>query len=292
MTIVRCCPLCASTRNKRAFPYSILFSEQVYFYYRCASCRTVFVDPLPNDQCFKQMYSKVSYHDAHYSDADSAVYRYSVKLLHQYSSVDSSVLDYGCGTGLFLKVAKDQGFRPSGIEFDSSAALAASEASGCSVFSVSEFECGIFDHCFDVIHMGDVLEHLCEPFSILSNLLQSLKPGGLLYVEGPLEVNPSPVYFASRLFGFFKHRLRPSHVNPGMPTHLFRTSARAQAAFFSTRFPQLRKEHWRVFETGWPYAQGPWLKRRIAHISQLLGGQRLLGFTFGNRFEAIYRLLW
>lgn len=43
---------------------------------------------------------------------------------------------------------------------------------------------------FDAIHLGDVLEHLPHPAS----LLRELEPlGGVFFIEGPLENNPSLV---------------------------------------------------------------------------------------------------
>jgi len=290
MATNRVCPLCGGGARKMTFPYAIQFSDQLFRYYSCNDCRTVFVNPLPDQQCIEKMYQKTHYHDIHYQDISASVYSKSVDLLCLYASSGSSVLDYGCGYGVFLREARFQGFHPIGIEIDPSAISAASKLSGCPVFSLDEFERRYSDQRFDVIHLGDVLEHLPDPFSALSNLLQWLKPSGLLYVEGPLEINPSPVYFASRFFGGVMHYFRPERIALGVPTHLFRTSASAQSAFFSNRFPGLRAEYWRVFETGWPYAQGPWLKRRISDVAQLLGGRQFLGINFGNRFAAVYRL--
>ena len=143
---------------------------------------------------------------------------------------------------------------------------------------------------FDVLHLGDVLEHLPEPASTLASLLPLLRQAGLLFIEGPLETNPSPVYWCARLFGAFKHRLRPALLGAGVPTHLFRTSAKAQSAFFRNRFPELQLLHWEVFETGWPYADGDGVKRRISDVALALGGREAFGYVLGNRFRALYRL--
>ena len=47
--------------------------------------------------------------------------------------------------------------------------------------------------------------------------------------------------------------------------------------------------YWEIEETGWPYASGGFIKRRIADVARALGGVSVLGTTFGNRFRAIYR---
>ena len=56
------------------------------------------------------MYSKASYHDAHYVDCESALYGSSAKLLRDFLPAGAGVLDYGCGLGLFLKALKVEGF--------------------------------------------------------------------------------------------------------------------------------------------------------------------------------------
>jgi hypothetical protein len=45
-----------------------------------------------------------------------------------------------------------------------------------------------------------------------------------------------------------------------------------------------------VHETGWPYANGGALKRAIAGAAASLGGRKIFGVTFGNRFCGLFRL--
>jgi SAM-dependent methyltransferase len=237
------------------------------------------------------MYGKAVYHDAHYAAPDLTSYSQAAALLAHYAQSGSSVLDYGCGVGHFLQAVKAQGFLPYGVEFDKAAAVSAAASVGCPVFTVADLERECSPQSFDVLHLGDVLEHLPDPGGTLAGLLPLLKPGALLFVEGPLEINPSPVYWCVRLFGGLKHRLRPGLIGAGVPTHLFRTSAKAQSDFFKDRFPGLQLLNWQVTESGWPYAERHGLKRRIADVALLLGGRKILGFDLGNRFQALYGLI-
>ena len=110
----------------------------------------------------------------------------------------------------------------------------------------------------------------------------------MLFVEGPLEINPSPVYWAAHLFGAIKRMVRPEFVASHSPTHLFRTNAKQQIAFFSRVEPSLDLKHWHVYETGWSYASGGAVKRLIAGLAIRLSGKEIVGSAFGNRFRGVF----
>jgi SAM-dependent methyltransferase len=285
----RPCPLCAATATSEAFPYKIEFDGQCFDYLRCRACRSVFVNPVPSDQTFAKMYAKSEYHDCHYSECGSPHYQSAVKLLRRFANEGASVLDYGCGFGHFLAAARAGGFVATGVEFDADAAALAQRTSGCNVFCTAEFHAQPNALLFDVLHLGDVLEHLPYPAVIQLKLHSHLRPGGLLFVEGPLEENPSPVYWAIRLFGTVKHWLRPNFVGKGKPTHLFRTGGPQQLEFFRRLDPSLRLLHWEIYETAWPYAEGGLIKRTIAWVALLVGGMKFGSTTFGNRFAGVFR---
>jgi SAM-dependent methyltransferase len=189
--------------------------------------------------------------------------------------------------GSFLKTCTSQGLVPFGVEFDGEAALFAAQNANCEAMSVEAFSKLTKTPSFDAIHMGDVLEHLPDPVATLTHLLGFLKPGGVLFIEGPLEVNPSPVFWAARIFGAVKRVLKPTFMSYHTPTHLFRTDANAQKAFFTRVDKGLSMGHWEVYETGWPYGSGGLIKRSIAALAVLMGGHHFAGASFGNRFKAI-----
>jgi 2-polyprenyl-3-methyl-5-hydroxy-6-metoxy-1,4-benzoquinol methylase len=271
------------------FPWSINFEGTHFNYFQCLSCKTVFINPIPDKNTLAKIYTKSDYHDCHYLSEDISGYDSSVKLLLPYLQRDASILDYGCGFGHFLKAAKEAGFKASGVEFDSDAAKIAALRSGCEVFSLEDF-LGERDYRrFDSIHMGDVLEHLPDPATTLKSLLSYLKPKGILFIEGPLETNPSPVYWAAYIFSMTKRLIRPKFVGQGTPTHLFRTNAKQQLAFLNLIEPNLERLHWEIHETGWPYSDQGAIKNTIARLSKLIGGRRFGGTIFGNRFTGIFR---
>lgn len=242
---------------------------------------------MPDESTFARMYAKLAYHDRHYDGGEGVDYAESVRLLRQHIEPGATVLDYGCGVGGFLKALKSQGFVPVGVEFDRDAALFAARNSNCEAMPVEAFGTLSRVPRFEAIHMGDVLEHLPDPGATLRHLLGFLKPGGILFIEGPLETNPSPVFWAARIFGAVKRLVKPTFVPDDPPTHLFRTNANAQKAFFTRVDYGLSMRHWQVYETGWPYASGGLMKRSIASLAVWIDGRHFGGTTFGNRFKAI-----
>jgi SAM-dependent methyltransferase len=234
------------------------------------------------------MYSGIFYHDFFYESSDGNAFTPSVQLLKQYLTAGASVLDYGCGYGFFLKALGAAGFIPFGVEFHKKTADVAAQRAGCEAISVDDFQSLPVKPMFDAIFITDVLEHLPAPAETLKDLLVHLKPGGILYVEGPLEINPSPVYWASWLFGTIKRLVRPALIAQHPPFHLFRTGERQQLAFFSRVELGLEIKHWQVYETGWPYVKAGVIKGAIAAIAMRLGRKKLFGMTFGNRFRGVF----
>jgi len=283
----RDCPLCGARPKRLSFPYATFFNSIQFCYLKCSTCKSVFVDPLPDEQTFAQMYAKSSYHDCYYDGTDGADYEDSARLLRKYLEPSSTVLDYGCGMGSFLRACRSQGLEPVGVEFDQDTAKFAASNANCQVLTVQAFSKLSTRFAFDAIHLGDVLEHLPKPMETLALLLKFLKPGGVLFVEGPIEENPSLVLWAVKIFGQLKHFLKPKFMPNDPPTHLFRTNAHSQKAFLMRVNQGLTMCHWQIYETGWPYKSGGVIKSYIAKSAIFLSGRHIKDMTYGNRFKAL-----
>lgn len=99
--------------------------------------------------------------------------------------VDKNYLDIGCGVGWSLLVARDMGFETFGIEPMLPAATYASNTLGVNVagaFFSPELFPGI---SFDLIVMDQVLEHVPQPRAVLQDVVERLKPGGILFLGVP-----------------------------------------------------------------------------------------------------------
>ncbi|MEW6676508.1 MAG: class I SAM-dependent methyltransferase [Pseudomonadota bacterium] len=106
------------------------------------------------------------------------------------------LLDVGCGTGAFLTVARQAGWRVQGVEVGVASSRHAREALGLDVQRGSLYDFEPAAGGYDAISLIEVIEHLQDPRSALQRIHGWLKPGGVLLVTTP---NVDSLY--RRLFG-------------------------------------------------------------------------------------------
>lgn len=98
------------------------------------------------------------------------------------------VLEVGCSTGYLTKTLVDRGCDVVGVEIDRAAAAKA-ETWAERVVVGNLDESGVWDEVkdesFDVIVVGDVLEHLRDPLASLRQAARKLKPSGFIVTSLP-----------------------------------------------------------------------------------------------------------
>jgi len=293
--MTRACPICGGEAKGRAFPFSTDWNGKCFAYLACDPCNATFVDPVPDAADFAVMYSKANYHDEHYSVVAIERYRQSIRLLKGLVGDQIRLLDFGCGNGSFIGAGRLEGVDCAGVEIDPETIAFAKANSGCPVMTLEEMK--VSGRMFDVIHLGDVLEHLPQPSDLLKDIEYLLAPGGRFFIEGPLENNASLVYSSARLFATIGRLLGRAQRGSRTPTHLFRVDSVNQRAFFTDRMGY-KELYFSIHETGWPYyiIGKPFrlsprflLKSAIGRAAIALGGRATpWGGTFGNRFAALY----
>lgn len=80
-----------------------------------------------------------------------------------------SVLDYGCGTGLFVEFLKRNGF----------------DAVGFDPYIPTFFDRSILERTYDFITSQDVIEHVSEPRELVQEYMRLMNKGGMLFVGTP-----------------------------------------------------------------------------------------------------------
>ena len=107
-----------------------------------------------------------------------------LKLISDYSNKGKTLLDFGCGTGDFLQVAKDNGWDVLGIEPNNEARKIANYKTNNSVYDSDSFS-KLENSSFDVITLWHVLEHVPNLKEHISTLKKLLKPNGTLIIAVP-----------------------------------------------------------------------------------------------------------
>jgi len=97
------------------------------------------------------------------------------------------ILDIGCGSGALGSFFKhEQQCEVYGIEINESAFIEASKKLDLVLKANVEIIDLPFEvNFFDVIILGDVLEHLISPINTINKLLKVLKPGGKIHITVP-----------------------------------------------------------------------------------------------------------
>ena len=94
------------------------------------------------------------------------------------------LLDVGCGNGDFLVLAAEVGWDAKGVEPDPKA-LDVARSRGVKVIQGSLDEIKKTGELYDVITMSHVIEHVHDPAAFVRLAFESLKSGGVLYIDTP-----------------------------------------------------------------------------------------------------------
>jgi 2-polyprenyl-3-methyl-5-hydroxy-6-metoxy-1,4-benzoquinol methylase len=110
-----------------------------------------------------------------------------LKLINSFKTADKNLLDVGCGTGDFLLVCKNNGWKVTGVEPNAKAKIAAeNKLNGKSASEIYPEINQINNEAqFDVITLWHVLEHVPNLEAYISILKKLLKPDGILIVAVP-----------------------------------------------------------------------------------------------------------
>ena len=167
---------------------------------RCAGCGLVRADPLPS------MDEKVAVETLGYTDEtaypevrdffanchrdfveDPVIrgMRRNLTDLEQVLGGTGRLLDVGAGTGIFMHLARERGWEPTGVDICPLTADKAEREFGVRI-AVGPFEQHEFDsRRFDAVTMLDVLEHVHDPLASLRRVHALLRPGGAVCIAVP-----------------------------------------------------------------------------------------------------------
>jgi len=226
------CKVCRSSRLRQR-PFGYDFDGRWLQAWECLDCKTIFLHPQPTQEELVDLYTREYFesdfrcgHAGSYFDSASLSTTADEGLLREIKKYKPSgeFLEVGCAGGRFLNAARNAGYRVSGVEVSEDAARFAYEEFGLEVFRGEVLEAHYPPDKFDVVFMGDVLEHLPDPLATLREINRIVKVGGLLVIECPMQTNTmfSRVGFAiySMLGRTATVHLPPYHLFEYRPTSM------------------------------------------------------------------------
>lgn len=178
-------PNCLICGNSSKF----LMTKDGYDEYVCENCEFSFVYPQPKVEWLRdEVYSPESGYQAN-KNHDLSIEkedRVSRKILDTLTKLKphGRILDVGSSSGQFLFWAKERGLNGSGVEINTYTANIA-KANGLDVHVGFLQDAPFAKKSFDIINLGDVLEHVNEPRTLLEKALEFLKDDGLLVISTP-----------------------------------------------------------------------------------------------------------
>ena len=176
------------TRKRRPVEYSI--HQDFYF---CSYCSGYSLWPALSEAEMVKMYSLNYIGDVNEDsaiEASSAEFRFEYFRNFLISQIEStgeiSLLDYGCGADAqVLIIGRELGAKAIGVELDETTRAKAASVSSCVVYSPKSLSQSNIS--FDVVFLGDIIEHIYEPEQLLESLKSNLSPRASVFVQGPLE---------------------------------------------------------------------------------------------------------
>lgn len=194
MEEIQSCPVC---KNNTFEPFLICkdytVSKENFYIVSCKSCGLKLTNPRPSEEEIGRYYQSEEYisHsntqrriiDKVYHLVRKITIRGKLNLINSLQSNKGSILDIGCGTGMFLNICKENGWQIAGIEPDTGARQLAIENTK---ETIEGKILGSFDKkTFSVITMWHVLEHIHRLEDTLTWIEEKLNADGTLIVAVP-----------------------------------------------------------------------------------------------------------
>ena len=187
-----------------------------YHIVKCKDCGMIFVNPRASEKEIIEQYTSDFTSPSEYytrtGRIDQLVFQKRLDLVEKYF-LKGQLLDVGCSVGTFLITASQRGWNVEGVEANFNS-VRLCQSKGLRVRS-GFFEERTFNEwkdIFDLIHMGDIIEHFRNPVDAVRLARSLLKVGGGLVIVTPnfdsLVVRALQVKPLEHLFYFTESTLR------------------------------------------------------------------------------------
>lgn len=214
-------PLCHVCNS----PSHFFMTKDEYDLYRCPVCSLVFVYPLPTPEALqKKLYSRESgYQSNRVEDLTVRAEYPRCRTVFDYLErikPRGRFLDVGCGNGQFVYWANSRGFQAEGVEVNERTAEYA-QLQGLKVFNGFLENAPLEHGSFDIVFLGELIEHVTNPRDMIHRCKALLKSDGLLVITTP---NIDCLWSRSTLRLFHLFKIPWSSVTPPYHLHQFNST--------------------------------------------------------------------
>ncbi len=214
------CVICKWDNTKR------LLVKNSFNIVMCRNCSLIYINPRPTAEELINFYlSKTdrnkSYQKINGDRKNIEKLENRLNIIEEFSENRGKILDIGCSTGLFLKIARDTGWEVYGNDVDEDKIKYAKENYGLDVQCRELTETKFPDDYFDVVTLFDSLEHMTEPLNTLKEISRILNRNGILLLSTPNIDGLLP-----RLTYILFARTISAWEHPTPPAHLYQFSKR------------------------------------------------------------------
>jgi len=182
------CPICSSSTRAIGKRPGILDSRE-FIIRQCGECYFSFIENYRDD--FNEIYNKDYYlgkgadpsvnylYELNNSEKTIRNYEWNgiLKIASRLIPAGSHWLDFGCGSGGLVKVARNIGMNI--IGYDEGWAASISQEQGVPIINKMDFE--NYHGFFDLVTAIEVFEHIPNPVDEFKKIRLLLKPGGKLF---------------------------------------------------------------------------------------------------------------
>lgn len=282
------CPVCGSSHfNNFMICQDYTVSQESFAIVECKKCHFKFTNPRPSERNVGKYYqseayishsnSKKGWINRAYHLVRMYTLRQKLSLINSLVKNNKTILDIGCGTGMFLKICKQNGWQVAGVEPDPGARNQAKELVQSSV--EEDILLAYDGKVFDVITMWHVLEHVHELEKVIIKLQKLLAPEGTIVVAVPnCESLDAKIY--QEKWAAYDVPRHLYHFSPNSIKTLFKkyklkvkeTLPMKLDAFYvsllSTQYKEGKTNYVEALKTG--YASNKWAKHNGNNYSSLI----------------------
>lgn len=223
------CPNCKSEEFKNHMickDFSV--SQESFAIVKCKKCELLFTNPRPTIENLHKYYLSENYvsHANKSNSPINAAYKFArtftlnnktqfIKKIYK----KGNLLDYGCGTGAFLRVAKQKGFDITGYEPNKEAHKEIDATLKPFIFDT--IDSSSYKRHFHLITLWHVLEHISDLSETVKQLKKMLHPEGRIIIAVPNHESYDAAYYGEYWAAY------------DVPRHLYHFSPKTMKGFLS-----------------------------------------------------------